>query len=212
MSHPALRFAAVLAVGLVVVPAMADPSGVVAVPSASILSGGQWRLKAEQDVNRSGGSNSRRTDLFTQLGIGTRIEAGLDLFGVGHEGKLAGNIKLQLRDPSTQGWGAAVGVAGMSEHQKPLYYGVASGSYHRARLHAGIGGDGHVHALVATEVALSENVGAFGEVVSGPGGPVTAGVQLRLSSRTGVQAYWQRVNSGGNRIQLRMWTTGLLGR
>lgn len=202
--------AIVVLTSLWALPAASDPTGVVAVPTADVLSHAEWRLKLQQDI---ASELPRRSGVFSQFGIGNRVEGGVDLAGAGRDNVYLGNVKARLWATSDSRLAAAAGVANIGDGIKPLYYGVVSGTSGRLRLHGGLAGDGHARAMLAAELAVAPRLNTFAEWMSGPGAPVSVGLQYQVGRRTGAQAYFQRLNNTDEqRFQIRIWHTGLFGR
>jgi hypothetical protein len=200
MTHKvALTWAVLLLLPATGPQAFAYPTSLLIMPTADVLEDGWLRLEAESDGDPTPFSGSTEQLLCTQFGLTRRLEAGLDLVGLGAEPRCELNAKWQVVPESGGCPAAAVGLLGMTRSSAVSeWYAVLSKSAGSLRLHGGLLADDAAHGMVGVEHWPRERTGLMAEWITGPHGYLSAGADQDLGGGFGVLLYYGHSNTRGD--------------
>ena len=161
--------------------AVGYPTSCNTIPTADILEAGTVRLEFENDgLPRVGGQESV-TYCLTQIGLTPRVEFGIDRWDVSGEPQDAVNAKYLLAAESGRRPAVAIGVMDVAEGSPASWYGVATRTLGRLRLHAG-----YIHAdyakgpMLGCDHELAEGTYFLADWMRGPENYLALGIWREL--------------------------------
>lgn len=181
--------APLLLLALAAGPARADPTDLADLPTATVEKAGRLILGVTQDAYSPDGG-SRDTKLLSRLGLGGRVELGLDVDDArgSADWNLDGKLLLLERGPLSP-VALAAGFDDWGPDTDSLAYLVGGAALGPVELTAGIGGIRRADLLAGAELAVGEALSLFAEYF-GPEDTVAAGLDWELGERLGLSAYW----------------------
>lgn len=174
-------------------PAMADPTDYANVPTADILKPGRLRLQLVQTVKHfEVQDRSNATNVLTTFGLTERIEAGVDFNSLGDDEKVEADVKYQFADPDTQTWGFAAGATQLfKKNADPFLYATATRKFGSGSATLGVGSDGDARAFVGASYAVTSQINAIGEYMTGEQGFGLVGSRYSINQDFSVAGWYQ---------------------
>jgi hypothetical protein len=179
--------------------AFAYPTSLLIMPTADVLEHGWLRLEAESDGDPTPFSRGSEQLFYTQFGLTSRLEAGLDVVGLGAEPRCELNAKWQVIPESGRCPAAAVGLLDMTRSSAlSEWYVVLSKSAGSLRLRGGLLADDATRGMVGVEHWPGERAGLMAEWVTGPHAYLSAGAYEDLGGGSGALLYYGHSNTRGD--------------
>ena len=185
-----------LIVLLAATPAGAAFSGLTLIPTADVLAGGQVCLDYQVDGPFPLASGVDAALLNTQCGIGTHLEAGMDLdFSAEAPAGALFNGKV-LVPTERMGFALALGSHNIGEGLKATTYVVATKELRALRLHAGAQRSSEAtDGFGGVDYALSDRLQLWAERLAGDENASAVTLAYQLTERWGISLAWQHPNS-----------------
>lgn len=119
------------------VSCFACPTSLNCIPTAETLGSGSLLLEFTNYGYSSVLSTESTSGILCQLGLGTRLELGVDHYETEDSAENYFNAKLQLLTEGSRHPAVAVGIMDVSKANSPTFYGVASKRIGNVRFHVG---------------------------------------------------------------------------
>ncbi len=178
--------------------AWAYPTSLNIVPTADVLEPGALSVQVESDSHPTPFSPGAVGYVLTQVGLTSRLEAGVDLMDINAGARLLVNAKWQFLAEDARAPAMAVGLLDM-EHGTELngcYLALAK-DVGSLRLHAGwLMGGGH-RAMLGAEYWPTERTGVYADWTTGAGAYHTLGLTQDVGHGLWLSTYYARGNTGG---------------
>jgi len=176
--------------------AQAYPTCLNVIPTADVLVNGSIQLAYESDGKNTPVDHDCTGYTFTQIGIGGRVEAGVDFCDVTGETDKLFNAKYLLLGESIAVPAVAAGVMNVGNDSDASYYLVGTKGFGKSRFHAGAQTqNGSSWGLFGMDFAASKSVKLLFDWQTGPGRGHTAGISWQATPALGVLLYYLRNNS-----------------
>ncbi len=162
------------------------------IPTTDMAGNGNVRLSCEWDKMR----HSDTSSIYSQIGIGPRLEAGVDIYGAGGDNTAVHNVKALLMTEKGSRPAVAAGIWNAGEGVKPTWYVTGCRTAGNARLHIGVHQQSNAQWLaVGSDLKLTDRLLLMADWQTGPGRCHTAGVYWQTTPALGITVYGARNNT-----------------
>lgn len=174
------------------------PTSCSIIPTADILQTGSVRFEFENDGLPKVGESGSIYYGFTQIGLTPRVEFGIDRYDVSGEPQDNFNAKFLLVSESPKAPALAVGIMDVADGSKASYYGIATRTFGRFRLHAG-----YIHAeyangaMLGAEQQVAKGTYLLEDWTEGSGNYLSLGIYRELNKNWGVTLLHGWANGSG---------------
>lgn len=162
---------ALILLAVVTPTAYACPTMLNLVPTADVMEPNSIRLSLENDGYSRVFASDSDNYVFLQMGVTSRLEAGVDFYCYKDKTDTVLNAKYQLMKESDTRPGLAIGTMNISEGYTPKHYVSGVKSFGANRIHLGTIGDRHKQNLMAGyERSIGSCAGALVDYIDGDAG------------------------------------------
>lgn len=209
-------FCAIAAVSIFVLPlaslpAFGCPSALNVVPTADILGSNKVTIGYEIDGHQQPLDTTGRCQyLYSEFGIGGRLEVGADAYDFTKSNTLNYNAKYLLSPGDSKHPAVAVGTEYVTDDGTPAFFAVGTKTYQRFRLTAGVlTQKSDTRALLGTDFAVAPKLTGTLDTQIGSNGMSGAGLWYSLAPSTtgGVYYTYYNADQDANYVGLYVGTT-----
>ena len=197
MRRPALGLLSAIAVAALLLKSVsAYPTALNLIPTADILEANNLRVAYESDGKNQPFGQPNFQYIYTEYGIGDRLEFGVDGYDVTHAGQLYYNAKYLLLSENASIPAIAAGVWTVSAETQPAYYLTGYKSLNKLRLHAGVESQAGTGRLqFGVDYTLTPDLSVLADYQTGVGRYHTIGLFYTPTSRIGINIYYAHNNT-----------------
>ncbi len=178
----------------------AYPSALNLVPTADMMGANQLKLSYESDGHNQPFGDEQAEYIYSQVGIGDKLEFGVDLYDIRHSNEAFYNAKYLVTAEKDNVPAIAIGARCISAVCKTSLYAVGYRSFEKARLHFGAETqDGENYLMFGADYDLGSGVSLLADWETGVGQYSTAGIYWQASKAASLGLYWAHNNTASLR-------------
>lgn len=190
------RICVILLTLLSAVPGFTYPSCLNIIPSADCLPLGTLRIQAELDGDPTPFATGALLHVYTQAGLTSRLEVGLDAVDVTHETDWQLNAKYRLWEEGQRRPAAAIGLLDLDgNHPLDNAYFVLSRRVGPVRVHGGLWRVDGTRGMLGAEYYWDPKTGALVDWTTGSHTYATLGLYRSLRAAWHATLYYARSNT-----------------
>jgi hypothetical protein len=188
--------AMLLATGL---PASSYPTSVCIIPTADIMHNGSMRTEFENDGYPTVGDSDSTNYIYTQFGVTSHLEVGVDTWDTSGESDTALNAKLLLAKETDTAPAFAVGIMDTRNGGKSSKYAVSTKAFGEFRLHLG-----YLHseyasgAMLGCDDEIAKGFYLLADWIAGDENFLSVGISKQFADRWALTLRYGSPNDSAN--------------